>query len=239
VSGRPNVCSRLGYVGEVCDGGFAEMVSLPAQRLLRVPKEVPASIAALAEPLGVALRVIRRLDAPRGAPILIAGAGPIGGLAAILLSHLDHAPLGIIERNAARANLIVSLTGATVIGAHTSEIAAFAGPSGLAHAIEATGSEAMLTLLVESLSGGGRLAMVGLFGGRPALSANAVVEREIEIRGCSVFCDEQGEIVPMLPALVNKLRPILSPPVSLDQLPGEYLRLIRGESAFIKTIVQP
>ena len=28
-AGRENTCERLGYIGEVCDGGFAEFVNLP------------------------------------------------------------------------------------------------------------------------------------------------------------------------------------------------------------------
>ena len=239
LANHPNVCSRMGYVGEVCDGGFAEMVNLPAASLLRVPAPVPPRIAALSEPLGVALRMIRRLDPPRNAPVLIAGAGPIGGLAAILLDHLGFGPVAIVERNADRARLVSSVTGARVIAASASDVTAFTGPSGLLYAIEATGSQTMFTFLVESLSGCGRIAMVGLFTGQPSINANAVVERELEIRGCSVFCDEQREIVPMLPQLIPQLESVLSPPVSLEELPKEYARLLNGQSAFLKTIVQP
>jgi (R,R)-butanediol dehydrogenase/meso-butanediol dehydrogenase/diacetyl reductase len=239
LANRPNVCVRMGYVGEVCDGGFAEIVSLPAHRVLHVPAAVPPNVAALSEPLGVALRVIRRLDPPRNAPILIAGAGPIGGLAAILLNHLDYGPLAIVERNANRATLVSSISGAISVAASSSDVREFAGPEGLRYAIEATGSQAMLTFLLGSLSGGGRLAMVGLFTGDPVANANAIVERELEIRGCSVFCDEQREIMPMLPTLAEKLEPVLSPAVMLEDLPGEYAHLLGGGSAFLKTIVQP
>jgi (R,R)-butanediol dehydrogenase/meso-butanediol dehydrogenase/diacetyl reductase len=229
----------MGYVGEVCDGGFAEIVSLPAHRLLRVPANVPPEIAALAEPLGVSLRVIRRLDPARHAPIIIAGAGPIGGLAAILLEHLGFGPVAIVERNSARARLVQSVAHATLITASPADVAAFAGPGGVHFAIEATGSQAMFSFLTESLAGGGRLAMVGLFHGQPALHANAVVERELEIRGCSVFCDEQHEIMPMLPQLVDKLRPVISAAVTLENLPAEYQRLIDGRTGFLKSIVRP
>jgi (R,R)-butanediol dehydrogenase/meso-butanediol dehydrogenase/diacetyl reductase len=239
LANRPNVCVQMGYVGEVCDGGFAEIVTLPAHRVLHVPAAVPPSIAALSEPLGVALRVIRRLDPPRDAPILIAGAGPIGGLAAILLNHLGFGPLAIAERNPNRARLVSSISGAITVAASSSDVSAFTGPDGLHYAIEATGSQAMLAFLLGSLSGGGRLAMVGLFTGDPVANANAIVERELEIRGCSVFCNEQREIISMLPTLAGKLDPVLSPTVSLEDLPAEYARLLSGGSAFLKTIVQP
>jgi (R,R)-butanediol dehydrogenase/meso-butanediol dehydrogenase/diacetyl reductase len=239
VANRPNVCARMGYVGEVCDGGFAEFVDLPAHRLLHVPAVVPPHIAALAEPLGVALHVIRRLDPPHDTPILIAGAGPIGGLATILLSHLGYGPLAILERNPDRARLVGAISGATAIDASTSSVTRFAGSGELRFAIEATGSKEMLAFLVDSLAGGGRLAMVGLFRGEGAINGNAIVERELELRGCSVFCGEQYEIVSMLPALTARLEAVLSPAVSLEELPSVYARLLEGKSGFLKTIVKP
>ena len=236
---RPNICERMGYVGEVSDGAFAELIDLPARRLLPVPGDLPLKIAALAEPLGVSLRVIRRLDPPRGMPILIAGAGPIGGLAAILLDHLGFGPLAIIDRNRERAALVASVAGAQVIAAEAHAVAQFAGAAGLRYAIEATGSPALFGFLVNTLAGGGRLAMVGIFGGEPAVNANAVVERELEIRGCSVFCGEQREVLPLLPALRSKLERVISPAIALEELPAEYQRLLSGTSAFLKTIVEP
>jgi (R,R)-butanediol dehydrogenase / meso-butanediol dehydrogenase / diacetyl reductase len=237
--GRPNVCVRMGYVGEVCDGAFAESIDLPAARLLAVPAGVSLRVAALTEPLGVALRVVRRLDPARGAPIVIAGAGPIGGLTAILLAHLGFGPVAVIDRNVVRARLVASVCGARVIAATAAEIAEFAGSGGLRYAIEATGSSALLSLLVGNLQGGGRLAMVGLFEGQQTWSVNAIVERELEIRGCSVFCDEQREVLPLLPELMACLERVISPGVSLERLPAEYARLAAGESEFLKTIVQP
>jgi (R,R)-butanediol dehydrogenase/meso-butanediol dehydrogenase/diacetyl reductase len=238
IEGRPNVCDRMGYVGEVCDGAFAETIDLPARRLLRVPAGVPLEVAALAEPLGVSLRVIRRLDPPRDTPILIAGAGPIGGLAVILLQHLGFGPLAVVDRNSERATLVASITGARIIRPVLSEVAEFAGTPGLGHAIEATGSQSMLTFLLSALSGGGRLAMVGLFAGDQTVNANAIVERELDIRGCSVFCEEQRDVLPLLSSLTSKLERVIAPSISLEQLPLEYERLLSGQSGFLKTIVR-
>jgi len=238
-SGRTNVCDRMGYVGEVCDGAFAETIDLPTRRLLAIPSDVSFAMAALCEPLGVALRVVRRLDPPRGAPILIAGAGPIGGLAALLLDHLGFGPLAIIERNEARARRVAEVTQARLLDATAAAVAEFCGPSGLGFAIEATGSAELLGFLVDSLMGGGRLSMVGIFTGTPTLDANAVVERELDIRGCSVFCGEQREVLGMLPSLASRLERLVAPPIPLEQLPNAYRQLISDGSPYLKTLVVP
>src|SRR3569833_324730 len=58
--GRPILCLKLGYVGEVCDGGFAEEVVLPERGLLKIDPTIPPEVAALSEPLAVALHAIKR-----------------------------------------------------------------------------------------------------------------------------------------------------------------------------------
>ncbi|NVN41858.1 alcohol dehydrogenase catalytic domain-containing protein, partial [Ameyamaea chiangmaiensis] len=60
-AGLPNRCRSLGFVGEVCDGGFAQTVVLPARQLVALPTDLPLHLAALAEPLSVALHAIGQL----------------------------------------------------------------------------------------------------------------------------------------------------------------------------------
>jgi (R,R)-butanediol dehydrogenase/meso-butanediol dehydrogenase/diacetyl reductase len=237
--GRETVCQNLGYLGEVCDGAFADFVSLPSVRLLKVPSGISPWIAALSEPLSVALHLIRRLNPSRNNPILIGGTGPIGGLAAILLDHLGFGPLFIIDRNVDRAKLVTSVTGAEAIPADSAVIASRTGPSGLRYAIEATGASAMLSLLANSMAGGGRLALVGMFRGECVLDLNSLIEREVEIVGCSVFRDEQSEALGLLGSLGPKLERVISIPISLEEVPMEYHRLLSGQSPTLKSIVCP
>jgi (R,R)-butanediol dehydrogenase/meso-butanediol dehydrogenase/diacetyl reductase len=237
-AGHENICEHLGYVGEVCDGGFAEFITLPANRLLPVPPGVSAPIAALSEPLAVALHLIRRLDPLPNQPILIAGAGPVGGLASIALDHLGFGPLLILDRNAERAALVSSLSNAEVVPADDAAISA-AAPNGLRYAIEATGSAAVLAQLIRMLKGGGRLGLVGLFHRECSLDWNPIIEKEIELLGCSVFQDEQTRALAMLAELAPKLEQVISSPLRLDEVPAEYERLLSGQSSVLKSIVCP
>lgn len=237
--GRENLCERLGYLGEVCDGGFAEFATLPSERILTVPAGVPSRVAVLSEPLGVALHLIRRLDPLPKCPIVIAGAGPVGGLAAILLNHLGFGPLLVIERNVERAALVSRLARAQVVAPEPEAIGAAVAPLSLRYAIEASGSVALLSLMTKILSGGSRLALVGLFHGECIFDFNVLVEREIDILGCSVFRDEQTEALKLLAALREKLEQVTSRPIALEDVPAEYKRLLVGQTAALKTIICP
>jgi (R,R)-butanediol dehydrogenase/meso-butanediol dehydrogenase/diacetyl reductase len=237
-AGRENTCESLGYVGEVCDGGFAEFVNLPVTQLLKVPRGIPARIATLSEPLAVALHLIDRLAPAKDQPILIAGAGPVGGLAAIALEHLGFGPLFVIERNASRGALVSSLTGAQIVAADPAAIAD-ACHGRPRFAIEATGSPDILSLLTNVLAGGSRLGLVGLFHNTCAVDFNPIIEKEIDLVGCSVFQNEQRRALGLLQALSPKLEQIISTPLALQDLPAEYERLLAGQSPFLKSVVCP
>lgn len=237
--GHGNLCRHMGFVGEVCDGGFAEQSNQPAHRLLKIPDGISDAVATLSEPLGVAMRVIARLQAEPGAPVLIAGGGPIGGLAALLLRELDHRPVLLVERNAQRAALLKDVAGIIPVPLDASQIRHAGGGHEPYYCIEATGSGSVLNQLVHSVASGGRIAMVGLFHGDTVVNTNALVEREIDLVGCSVFRDEQRQAIALLPQLAPKLERLVTAPIKLTQVLAAYRHLQAGESDKLKTIIIP
>ncbi|WP_394886028.1 zinc-binding dehydrogenase (plasmid) [Mesorhizobium sp. AaZ16] len=232
-AGRHNVCSKLGFVGEVCDGGFADEAELPARLLLRYDPALDPAIAAMAEPLAVALHALRRLSAPAKAPVLVAGCGPIGGLAALLLSRLGEGPVLVADRNAARADLVAEVTGASVVA-----LDALPGDLNLRHAIDATGSVLVMAGLLDLMAGGGTLALVGISHDRLDLDPNLLVEREIALVGCHAFADELAPAVAMLGDLAPALSRFVGEEIAIDDIPAAYQRLIAGAGGGLKTIVR-
>lgn len=238
-SGRHHLCEKLGFIGEACDGGFAEETVLPARLLLPIPPQVDPAVAAMAEPLAVALHAIRRLAPQPGEPVLVLGCGPIGGLAALVLAKIHDGPLLVADRNAARARLVADVTGATAVALDPTEVRAALGGTLPTAAIEATGSTAALSHLVEAIEGGGRVALVGIFHGTLDLDPNLLVEREVSLIGCHAFTDELPDAVSRLPALAFDLARLIDRLIGLDEVPDAYARLMRGEAQGLKTIIRP
>lgn len=238
-AGRRHLCEKLGFVGEACDGGFAEEVVLPARLLLAVPADLDPAVAAMAEPLAVALHAVKRLAPQAGEPVLVLGCGPIGGLAALILSKGHGGPLLVADRNADRAALVAEVTGATAVALDAGEIRAALGGTLPMAAIEATGSTAALAHLVGTLEGRGRVALVGIFHGRLDLDPNLMVERELTMIGCHAFTDELPAAVARLPGLAPQLERLIDRRIGLDGVPEAYSRLIAGEAAGLKVIVEP
>ena len=236
--GRHHLCERLGFVGELCDGGFAEETVLPARLTYRVPEGVPSRIAATAEPFAVALHSVRRLDPKHGEPVLVVGCGPIGGFCAVVLAHLGFGPVLVADRNAARAELVARVTGATVTALDGESIKQRLGGKRLTAAIDATGSVAALRALIPCLPGGARLALVGISHGTLDLDPNVLVERELTLIGCHAFQHELPEAIDLLAACAPMIAPLLAPEITLGEVPAAYDRLIAGNSDQLKTLIR-
>jgi (R,R)-butanediol dehydrogenase/meso-butanediol dehydrogenase/diacetyl reductase len=229
--GSPNLCQKLGFVGEVCDGGFAAMTILPEAILLPVDRSLSPAVAAMAEPLAVALHAVNRLAPERGEPILIAGAGPIGGLVALVLAREGFGPLYIVDRNEARQRLVADVTGATP--------AMLDGAPATRFAVDATGSAAVASALVARSASGARIVFVGIFHEKLTIDPNLIVEREIDLIGCGAFADELPLAVERLPAYAADLSRYVDGPIGLAEVPSAYQNLIAGKAAKLKTIIDP
>jgi (R,R)-butanediol dehydrogenase/meso-butanediol dehydrogenase/diacetyl reductase len=239
-AGRQQLCARLGFVGEACDGGFAEEIVLPARLLLSVAADIDPAVAAMAEPLAVALHAVRRLTPRPGQPVLVVGCGPIGGLAALVLAQQHDGPLLLADRNAARASLVAEVTGGRVVALDPEAIhAALGDTDARLAAIEATGNVAALGQLVGAMGPGGTIALVGIYHGSLQLDPNALVEREIALIGCHAFADELPEAVGLLGPFSGDLARLIDRQIILDEVPAAYQRLIAGEARGLKTIVRP
>ncbi|RUT82588.1 alcohol dehydrogenase catalytic domain-containing protein, partial [Mesorhizobium sp. M7A.T.Ca.US.000.02.2.1] len=225
--GRRHLCASLGFVGEVCDGGFAEQAVLPARLLHIIDAGLDERVAAMAEPLAVALHAVRRLPKTAGS-VLVVGCGPIGGLAALLLSRTFAGTVLVADRNQARSARVSQVTGARIVDLNRDAVAAATANAPLLAAIEATGSVAALNQLLGVVDPGGTIAMVGIFHGRLDIDPNTLVEREIGLLGCHAFADELPEAVRMLGELSEPLLALIDQEIGLDDIPAAYERLLAG-----------
>jgi (R,R)-butanediol dehydrogenase/meso-butanediol dehydrogenase/diacetyl reductase len=227
--GEQHLCETLGFVGEVCDGGFAEETILPERLLHCVPHGLAPQIAAMAEPFAVALHAMRRLRLESGEPLLIVGCGPIGGLAAVVAKRLGFGPIFVADRNADRAALVARVTGARVVAVEDARCRAV---------IDATGSVAALRQLLACVPGGGRIALVGISHGTLEIDPNVLVEREISLIGVHAFQHELPEAIAMLPACAEMIMPLVDGEISLDEVPKAYQRIAAGVCKGLKVLVR-
>ncbi|MER6953984.1 L-idonate 5-dehydrogenase [Streptomyces sp. NPDC000618] len=201
-AGRRNICADARYLGSAArtphvQGGFAQLVTVPAAQIRALPPELGLRRAVLAEPLSVALHAVHRAGDVSGKRVLVTGAGPIGclvtaalrhkGAAEIVVSDLLDTPLGIAAASGATATVRADAPGD----------GAWTDPFDLA--IEASGAPAGLRSCVERVRRGGAVVLLGLLPpGEVPLLGNLAVTRELELRGAFRFDAEFDEAIALL-----------------------------------------
>ena len=90
--GKRNLCAKPRSIGFQIPGAMAEYLSLPSDaitggHLIKCPEDIPASVAAIAEPLSCVLNGLSRAPVNTMNDVLIIGLGAIGLLHAIAIRN--------------------------------------------------------------------------------------------------------------------------------------------------------
>lgn len=72
------MCKSYNYFGSRCDGGFTEYVAVPEWNLVKLPEKVEMDVAAMLEPMTVAVHAMRKISATKDSAIGVIGLGTIG-----------------------------------------------------------------------------------------------------------------------------------------------------------------
>lgn len=161
--GKPNCCANLRIIGAHRDGGFADYVVAPVEKLFAIPDGMSAYKASFAEPVAIGVQSCRRGQVTAGDTVLILGAGPIG-LALVEVANAIGARTYISDVLPERLETAAAL-GATPLPAgdgFLDEVLRLTNGEGMPVVIEATGNARVMEKTVDYVAAGGRIVIVGL-----------------------------------------------------------------------------
>src|SRR5699024_5306746 len=160
---RPHVWPGGSYLGSAStwphtQGAAAEHLLVDRDMLRRLPEELPLRRAALAEPLGVALRALTVAGDVAGARTLVLGAGPIGLLVVAALAHRGAASITVGDVRGE------PLERAAALGATRTLRVDREGPQAADYDLvfECSSAPVSLTSALEAVSHGGTVVQVGV-----------------------------------------------------------------------------
>jgi L-iditol 2-dehydrogenase len=198
IHGWQTVCPNQERIGYQHDGGFAELMRVPAKVLAvdgvnRVPEGMSFAEASVAEPLSCVINGQEQARVGEGQTVVVVGAGPIGCLHVRLARARGAARVFLIELNARRLELAAGLIGPDeAVGAGATDtveaVRALTGGRGADVVIVAAGSGRAQE---DALRMAARRGTVSFFGGLPkdnptiACDANIVHYREVGIVGAN------------------------------------------------------
>ena len=189
-AGTPQLCRQLRVAGMHRPGGFAELIALPAAMLYPLPPALDWPLAALSEPMAVAVHATRLAALGAGQRVLILGAGAIG-LLAVVAARAVGAEVWITARHPHQAAAAQRL-GATRVFATDATGADERRALTTAHDVDAVletvgGTADTLADAVHAVRPGGTVILLGVFTAPPPLPATTLLMKEVRLIGSMMY----------------------------------------------------
>jgi (R,R)-butanediol dehydrogenase/meso-butanediol dehydrogenase/diacetyl reductase len=165
----PHLCPHGGLMGRDTDGGFAELVAVPASRLHPLPDAVTDDDAVLVQVLSTCVHALDRVRLGLGQSGLVVGLGTTGLLHVRLLAAQGVSPVIGISRSAAKRALAQKL-GATVTGTPAQALELVGDLTrgrGAGIAVECAGQPEALVQAMTAAAFGGTVLMFGTIHSSP------------------------------------------------------------------------
>ncbi len=239
--GRPNVCVNFSLIGVHEDGGLQELLRIPQSQVFTIDGASPP-VAALVEPVSIAMQAVHRGRIAEGEQVVVLGAGPIGqsllvaardrGATVLLVDLLEDR---LETARALGAETVQWTTARDVIG----QVRAWSGGDGPQVVIDATGVPAAVEAAVDLVSPAGRVVQVGMSGDSVTLRLGSFTEKELDVIG--VACCGTGEFagaVDLVERNAASLAPLVSHEFPLTEAPEAIQFAMEHPNEVMKVVVR-
>ena len=214
---------------------------MPQGQVFPIAEERPV-VAALAEPVSIAVRAVNRGRVAAGERAVVFGAGPIGqaiavaalerGAAVLLVDPLERR-LEVGRRAGADA---IPWTGAEEVVARARE---WAGDGGPPVVLDATGAPDAIRAAVDLAPSAGRVVIVGMGPHEVALRVGSFTEKELDVLGTSVCtAAEFAEAVAIVERNTDRLAPLVSHQFAFDEAPDALVFAMDNPTEAMKVVIR-
>ena len=232
-AGRTNLCLHGGLLGRDADGVWAEFVTAPANRLLPVPVHLGVEAAAMVQVAGTCVHAQRAAPIFPGDTAVVIGLG-VSGLIFTQLLRASGAEVIGVTRSPFKRELAAAM-GAVATAAPDDAadvIAEVTGGQGVDLAVEAVGTEATVTLAIESARIGGEVLVFGtVTGGGTGLPYYQLYFKELTVRNPrAAIADDYARAIELAAAGVLDLEPIITDRIAMSDASRAFERVQSPDS---------
>lgn len=217
LAGEENMCLKPASLGVYCDGGYSDHITVPHPRHLIDLKGLDPVTAAPYACSGVTTySAIKKVEAYFHDPIVIFGAGGLGLMALSLLKAMGGKGAIVVDIDAGKRDAAIKAGAlAAVDGAAPDALQQIMAKAGvpIRGAIDLVGNAQTAQLGFDCLSKGGKLVMVGLFGGGAPWALPLIPMKAITIQGSYVGNVKETQ------ELIDLVREKKIAPIPVTQLP--------------------
>jgi threonine dehydrogenase-like Zn-dependent dehydrogenase len=238
--GRPNTCDAFELIGIHVDGGLQERLCVPEEQVYPIRTGDPA-VAALAEPVSIAVRAVNRAKVERGERVVVLGAGPIGQCIC-LVARERGARVLVVDLQESRLDLSSDMGADTLVWTGAAEVVEFARrwarPAGPPVVFDATGAPAAVRAMVDMVASAGRAVQVGMSGEEVSLRIGSLTEKELDLLGVSCCgAAEFGQAVAVVERNADVLERLISHRFALDRAPEALRFAMENPTEVMKVVI--
>jgi alcohol dehydrogenase/propanol-preferring alcohol dehydrogenase len=231
LAGDENMCLKPASLGVYCDGGYADHMIVPHPRyLLNLRGLDPVTAAPYACSGVTTYSALKKVESAFNTPIVIFGAGGLGLMAISLLKAMGGKGAIVVDIDARKREAAEQAGAlATVDGGAADALEQLARKAGgpIRAVIDLVGNAKTTQLGFDCLTKGGKLVIVGLFGGGAPWALPLIPIKAVTIQGSYVGnLRETQELLDLVRA--KKVAPIPVTPMPLAKANEALIDLQKG-----------
>jgi 2-desacetyl-2-hydroxyethyl bacteriochlorophyllide A dehydrogenase len=196
-AGRDSICRKVMLRGVHLPGGMAEQLVVSADRAIPLADGISPAVAALTEPMAVAVHGLDRGALTRGERVLVLGAGAVGLVSLVAAQSLGAGEVWITARYPHQAELAKNLGATRVLRedeADPMSLDALSREVDFDLIVESVGGQANTLLAAASAARpGARIAVLGLFVTSPELAPLSLLLKELTLAWSNCYHRPTGE----------------------------------------------
>lgn len=186
LAGRRHLCAYTQGIGVNRPGAFAEYIALPMANIWRHWEGTDLDVAAIFDPFGNAVHTALSFHC-LGEDVLVTGAGPIGIMAAAVAKHAGARYVVITDVNEWRLELARKLGVTEAVNPAQTPLKDVQRRLGMKEGfdigLEMSGNPQAFRDMLENMSHGGKISMLGIPTAEMAIDWNKVIFNMLTIKG--------------------------------------------------------
>ena len=234
MAGRRHLCADAKGIGVNRPGAFAELIALPMTNVWHHDPGVDRDVAAIFDPFGNAVHTALQFPV-LGEDVLITGAGPIGLMAAAVVRHAGARHVVITDVIPYRLELARTLGVSVALDVREGSVAETQAKLGMKEGfdvgLEMSGNPAALRDMLQNMSHGGRVAMLGIPDGPFEVDWSTVIFDQLTIRG--VYGRQMYETWYMMTVMLQSgldITPVITHRFPADRFEEAFVAIRTGET---------
>lgn len=246
--GEINLCDNRQVLGVSCGefrrhGAFAELVSVPARILYKLPDSLGFAQAAMIEAVSIAVHAVNITPKSLGDTAVVVGSGMIGLLTIQAAKAAGFARVFAVDLDDNKLAAALRLGADAAFNPKTVDVPKaiqdLTKGRGADVALEAVGAAAPIKTAILSVKKGGTVTLIGNIAPNIELPLQAVVTRQIRLQGSCASAGEYPACIELLANGTIKVEEMISARAPLSEGADWFKRLYAHEPNLMKVILEP